>query len=197
MPLCFLSVRIQSVSTFRAEVLRKTAISVYKTPVDQPQKSLTGGLRVKGQEQFPAPFEREKLNDRRRNTRYRTTPVTNHELYDIPESSPQQLRRGQKPPETGPSRFDPYYKEGSPSRTDTRGPVYPVRAIYNLDEENSGQEGLDEYQPWIGEASGDGRFYEDRSHWTKEERTKAETEDELCKLVNFETLSNVNCKTCC
>lgn len=65
-----------------------------------------------------------------------------------------------------------------------------MRTIYSLDEENSGQEGLDEYQQSI--ASEDRVFYEDRSNWKKEERTKAETEDELCKLVDFETLSNVN-----
>lgn len=170
-------------------MLRQAAISVYKPPlVDQPEKHLIG-VRVKGQEPFPAPFEREKLHDRRRNARYRTTPVTTHELYDIPESSPKQQRRGPKPTETGSSRFDPYYRDGSPSQQ-TKGQEYRVRTIYSLDEENSGQEGLDEYQQ--STASEDSLFYDDPSNWTKEERTKAETDDELCKLVDFETFSNVN-----
>lgn len=199
---CFFPVRVQSVSTFRAEVLRQAAINVYKPPVDQPEKPLSV-VKVKGQELFPTHFEREKLHDRRRNTRYRTTPVTSHELYDIPEGGPQQQSRGPKPMDTGPlSRLDPYYIEGSPSQqrslADTRCQDYPVRTIYNLGEENIGQEeGLDEYQQWIGETSENRVFYEERSHWTKEERTKAETEDELCKLVYFESLFYVNSWTCC
>ena len=40
---------------------------------------------AKGQEAFPQPFERQALRDRRRSPRYKTLPVTAHELCRISE----------------------------------------------------------------------------------------------------------------
>ena len=76
---------LESVSVFRAEIMRKASMNLFKERDNAKEK--TAIKKVKGQEHFPQPFKREKLKNRR-GSRYKTQPVTSQELNEIPESEP-------------------------------------------------------------------------------------------------------------
>ncbi len=77
---------LESVMSFRADIIRRTSLNVFKTQTKP--KSPAPIRKSKGREIFPQPFKREKLKDRRKNNRYKTLPITLVELGKIPELEP-------------------------------------------------------------------------------------------------------------
>ena len=87
---CIFLFSLQTVSSFRSEIIKKASLNVFKdleknkSPISQSYKK-----KVKGQESFPEPFWREKKKGKdRRGTRYKTLPVTLAELTEVPDSEP-------------------------------------------------------------------------------------------------------------
>ena len=68
------SSRLDSVSAFRAEIVKKSALSMFNQAEVKGESSNIQML--KGQTNVPQPFFREKLSQRRRNARYMTLPIT-------------------------------------------------------------------------------------------------------------------------
>ena len=85
--LYFLICSLSSVSAFRAEILRKTTFNAFKQQEQQQKKKVHAIKKVKGQEIFPQNFRRVQLKERHKEARFKTQPVTSHELNTIPESN--------------------------------------------------------------------------------------------------------------
>ena len=75
--------RQDTLEAFRTEIMKKSSLNVF----DQKRPTVTTSIKkVKGQESFPQPFQKEKITDtRRKGLRYKTMPVTSGELMKIPE----------------------------------------------------------------------------------------------------------------
>lgn len=166
--------RLDTVSSFRAEVLRNVAVGIYKggEAVDQQQQQAekrSQVSRVKGQETFPEPFEKEKaaLQERRkgqlRSCKVSPNIAANHELYDIPEAAGNQSQQRKSPDHRKQQSVSGVSGEGS------------VDSLCETEEASShgnwmGEMGLPEEQ-WTVDAVTFGRG----------QGNKAETEDDLCK----------------
>ena len=74
--------RQDTLDAFRSEIMKKSSMSVFEA---KKSSSLTQIRKMKGQETFPQPFQKEKLEHRRKGIRYNTVPVTSGELMKIPE----------------------------------------------------------------------------------------------------------------
>ena len=75
-------------AAFRAEIQKKTSLNVFKQLQQQSQQQPGKGhivKKVKGQETYPEPLQRERLRERRKNPRYKTLPVSLRELGNIRE----------------------------------------------------------------------------------------------------------------
>ena len=75
-------------AAFRAEIQKKTSLNVFKQLQQQSQQQPGKGhivKKVKGQETYPEPLQRERLRERRKNPRYKTLPVSLRELGNIVE----------------------------------------------------------------------------------------------------------------
>ncbi|KAK2143717.1 hypothetical protein LSH36_818g00023, partial [Paralvinella palmiformis] len=77
---------IREADSFRAEVLRKSSLNIFCQDVEGSKDSLFI-KKVKGQEVFPQHVKHERLKERHKDTaRFKTLPVTQTELNEIPES---------------------------------------------------------------------------------------------------------------
>ncbi|KAK2193999.1 hypothetical protein NP493_3g01046 [Ridgeia piscesae] len=80
--------KLDSVAAFRAEIQKKTSLNVFKQLQQQSQQQPGKGhivKKVKGQETYPEPLQRERLRERQKNPRYKTLPVSLRELGNIVE----------------------------------------------------------------------------------------------------------------
>ena len=70
---------------FRTEIIKNTSLNIFRQ--QQKLADMEKPIRkIKGQEIAPQPFRREKLKDRRKDARFKTQPITIHELNTIKES---------------------------------------------------------------------------------------------------------------
>ena len=82
----FLFSSLESVSSFRAEVLRKSSLNIFGQELEGPKETFFV-KKVKGQEVFPQHVKHERLKERHKESvRFKTLPVTQTELNEIPES---------------------------------------------------------------------------------------------------------------
>ena len=75
--------RLESVSLFRAEIMREASTNFFKER-DQ-WKPKVEVRKVRGQDNFPQPYHRRKIRDRN-DPRHKTQPITIRELNEVPES---------------------------------------------------------------------------------------------------------------